>query len=99
MNAQLRPVLSATAGFTPTNTYFGTTVAEPRVDRTDFSLEPWFGGRLRLQTESIPVGLRMEVGKHRLRKRLYAQNEDRLLAEIHDWPWMLGAAFTVSIRR
>jgi hypothetical protein len=95
----LQPVLSAGGGFIPTNTYFGTTVAEPRVDRTDFSWEPWIGARLRLQAESIPVGLRVEVGKHRLRKRLYAQNEDRLLAEIHDWPWMIGTAFSVSIRR
>lgn len=95
----LGPVLSAAAGFTPMNTSFGTTVAEPRADRMDFSWEPWFGGRVRLRAESIPVGLRVEVGKHRLRKRLYAHNEDRLLAEIHNWSWMAGTAFSISIRQ
>lgn len=95
----LTPVLRAAAGFIPMNTAFGTTMNEPRIERTDFDLEPWFGGRLSIGGASHPVGLRLEMGTHRLRRRIYAEEDDRLLGEIHHWSWIVGSAVTFALRR
>ncbi|MGD8280637.1 MAG: hypothetical protein PVF69_05750, partial [Gemmatimonadota bacterium] len=60
-------------------------VDRARSDDTDLSWQPWYGGALTVQVPDSRIGIELELGRHRVPQRYYAENSDVVVAEIRHW--------------
>jgi hypothetical protein len=93
--SNVRSELGAEGGTLRTRTQYGATFAEPHVAIEAVTWEPWYAGTLDVSATDYPIGLTLELGRHRTRYRYY--NRDEVVFEGRRWDGFGAVGLRVRI--